>query len=78
MAGEDEVSTEHVVAIDGETKPGHDLDHAVKQLSAGDGVVQLRVAVVLPVGRGEDGHDHGDSPVAVQKAHYYTDPPDQN
>ena len=78
MAGEDEVPAEHVVAIDGETKPGHDLDHAVDNLSAGDCMVQLGVAVVLPVGRGEDGHDHGDSPVAVQKAHYYTGPPDQN
>lgn len=51
MAGEDEVSAVHVVAIDGETKPGHDFDHAVKHLGAGDGVVQLRVAVVLPIGR---------------------------
>lgn len=76
MPGEDEVPAVHVVAVDGQTEPGYDLDHAVQHLGAGDGVVQLRVAVVVPVGRGEHGHDHGDGPVAVQEPHYYADPPD--
>ena len=78
MPGEDEVPAVHVVAIDGQTEPGHDLDHAVEHLGAGDGVVQLGVADVFPVGRGEHGHDHGHRPVAVQEAHYHADPPDQN
>lgn len=50
-------------------------DVKVQDLGRGDGVVELLVAVVLAVGRGQDGDDHGDGAVAVQQTHDNTYPP---
>ena len=76
MAREDEVSTEHVVAIDGETKPGHDLDHPVENFRAGYRVVKLGVAVIIGVSRGKNSDDHGDGSVAVEEANNDTNTTD--
>ena len=75
VAGEDEVAAVDVVTVDGEPEAGHDLDDPVEDLGRGDGVVELLIAVVLAVGRGQDGDDHGDGAVAVQQTHDNTYPP---
>ena len=76
MTREDEVPAVHVVPVDAQTKPGHNLDDPVENFGAGYRVVKLGVAVILGVSRGKNGDDHGDGSVAVKDANDDTNPTD--
>ena len=76
VTGENEVTTVDVVPVDAQSKPGHDLDDPVENLGAGYRVVKLCVAVILGVGRGKNGDDHGDGSVSVEEANNDTNATD--
>ena len=59
------VPTEHMLAIDSKAQAGQQMYTAFQNNSRG-GDVELRGAVVVGVGYGEDGDYHGDGAVEVE------------
>ena len=75
MAGEDVVTAQHVLPVDGETSAREDGQDSLDNDEASE-VLHPGPALVPRVGLREDRDEHGEGPVVVEDPHDQPDPPE--